>query len=340
MDKLQKEFKDELLILGENGTDSYEKTKKILKRLKRVMDIDLASDAETDWKTLGKIFQQGGYKPWIYKGRLIAITGKEEVNSKNIKRVLNGESIEMINTKFDSLYSFPDLQLHKNIIKKWSTNNSRSTLSEELPGFRRDRGNTYPGKNDKGLYGIRYINYSLAMLYSMVTDLGYIRDLEVDDKELANKKYCYELIEYGYDGKGYKESESIAKKRIKSNLDEVFNLNVKKVKRLRKTYVLRGLDNVDKKLRSKGGEKEYDVTAFYFTYKNVPFENFVKKLQYCLPSREAPFFVNEVEFEGNVDVDIDVTTTDVKKMRKALKKYGLDLSIEEREHEVVILTDK
>ncbi len=336
MDKLQKEFGDKIQILpyAPEKTDVVEH---IFARIKKQMDLSIPSASDSPYQEMYKIFGSLD-KVWIYKGKFIAVTGKNEVNSANIEAVLNGRPI-IYNKHFKNLNDFSKLQFNDSVILRKEGGKFQSSLSGSMKGFVRDQAYVMPSKEGKK-YGKRFVNYSIKNLYAFANEYCRIYAIEdIHGNHIPDTKtYCYEfLYEPTDDSLDYKRINKEACQLMYKDLKEAFGYSLIKTKRKAKTYVLKELEGIDEKLSSKGGPKVYDVTAFYFTYKNVPMSRLIDKLKYCMTTNEIQFINDETSFEGNVDIDINVPTYDFKAMRKALRDYGLDLTIEEREQDVYIL---
>ncbi len=346
MDKLQRQFDGEIQILP-YAEEKLEKVEDIFARIKKQMDLILPSASET---SIPKVINSNK-KIWIYKGKLIAKTGTLEVNAENIEAVLNGGEIKykgLRNKKkkeFEHLNDFNGLQLNHSVLRKNIGEKFQSALSKGMKGYDVDSKYKMPKEDDK-VYGRRYINFTISLLYIRAYDLPSISEwvIEVADKkhfypgygmENASNTYCYEIMASNDENMGFRDIHKEANKIMQKDLEKVFNITVKKEKRNIKVYVLRKMKGYEK-LISKGGEKKMEATAFFINYQNMPFSALVKKIEYCL---ETGFLIDETGLDINVDLDINVRTYDYKEMKQALKEYGLELTIEEREREVFVIKE-
>ncbi len=347
MDKLQREFDGKIQILPFTS-DKTEDVENIFTRIKKQQDLILPSASESEASEILDLFNTNK-KIWIYKGKLIAITDKDDVNSDHIKAVLNGE-IEVLeklrneNKKsFEFVSDFSKLQLNNTILRKNVGEKFQSVLSGKMEEYKRDIKTKAPREDDR-TFGLRFINIHALSLYRYVYDFplsGQIAKIEVLDKENLSNPYCYEIISANDENKEYKELQKEARKIMQKDLEEAFNYTIKKEKRKLKVYVLKKIKDDHKldRLSSKGGKPVANATAFFINYENIPFTRFIKKLRNCLSTPEIRFILDETGIEGKINIDINAKTTDYKEMKKALKEYGLDLAIEERELEVFVMMD-
>ena len=90
------------------------------------------------------------------------------------------------------------------------------------------------------------------------------------------------------------------------------------------------------KLFSNGGkpEQKWDVTGI--TLKNMPISSFFDMLE---GYQQDKIIINETNFKGNVDIELDCNMLELNELKKSLSKYGLDLIETEREIEMLILSD-
>lgn len=93
------------------------------------------------------------------------------------------------------------------------------------------------------------------------------------------------------------------------------------------------------KLKTKGGKTESRLFSEDNPYlKNAEIRYLISRLNNC-PAITLPV-LNETGYTGNVDIDFLDGFTDIKKIRKRLQQFGLDLQEAERTIEVFVIKDK
>lgn len=147
--------------------------------------------------------------------------------------------------------------------------------------------------------------------------------------DTINKKalYCYQLIVPA-------KSNEQMRTYMREDLSRYFSYQVRVEKRKVTCLVLSVADR--SKLRTSGGTPRKDITNFHFYGSNLPFRRLVFFMNY---GTGLPPVIDETGFSGNVDLRLDFNSTDWKTIAAALKSYGLDLRLEEREIYMLVIGD-
>ncbi|WP_367867109.1 TlpA family protein disulfide reductase [Pedobacter sp. WC2423] len=351
MDSLQKVFGDQIKILAvtyeaESHINSFFKNNKYAKTTM------LPSVVEDN--VLKKWFKHWAipHEAWIYRGKVIALTGGEYVTAKNIQYVLDGNLPEWP-VKDD----FKQLDDSKPLISKGGFGQTVSyTVITPLREGVHDKkiissldSNTKTRRNYflnlgilsayKALWSylvqIPLSSGSRNRLILNVKDKSkYIYDRALGTKEEWNRKnqFCYESITPDRVGDDKKQYELMI-----ADLNRLFGLDARWEKRLMKCLVLTRTSSADK-IKSKGGETILSFDKSVKEFKNTPFDNLVYKLN---DYENNPPIINETGYEDPVDIELKIDSwTDIKTIKKVLRQYGLDFKEEERELDVFVLTEK
>ncbi len=169
-DALQKDFENKLRVLlinNDGGNNNYEKVKTFLAKQKR-NGYAMALPVIVNDKELIRLFPHRSlpHIVWIYKGKFIALTGAEEVNSKNINAVLNGEPVG-----FDMKLEQMDFDVHGPLIENKNGGEETAIISRSLfTKYLEGAGGAIGNERIAGTSLIRrfYINKSILKLYSYV----------------------------------------------------------------------------------------------------------------------------------------------------------------------------
>lgn len=123
---------------------------------------------------------------------------------------------------------------------------------------------------------------------------------------------------------------------MQQDILRLFDYDIKIEKRRRPCYIL-FLTSSEDKLKSKGISKRTPSLAKdSIIFKNMPLKIFLSGL-----NRESPKpFIDETNYDGNVDLLLGCSYSDIDKLKTELHKYDLDFVEEERMIEVLIITDK
>lgn len=92
-------------------------------------------------------------------------------------------------------------------------------------------------------------------------------------------------------------------------------------------------------LRSKGGTREFDMEFTHMSVRNFPFQEWLKAMiDFGFQSSIMPV-IDETGFGGNIDLDIQVDTTDPTDIKRAFKEVGIEMVKAEKEFQVIVIRD-
>lgn len=353
MESLQNELKDKLQILlvtseRESRISDFFKTRehalKIITRLPTIVNDSL----------LQQLFKHESFPHyvWIDEDRnVVSVTDGYEVTVKNVKAILNNEKIRMRQKT--------DYQVPYDIGKPLFVYNNggsgeqllyHSVVTKFIDGLPFII-SAISYDSSEG-YSIRVFNQSIRRLYQIAyeqgdgkTEVGIHNNrtiLNVDDtlKYVGYLKgvvsypdlYCYELI-------ARRSSYQELKQMMKKDLERYFGLNAHIEKRLMKCLVLTSYDTTlisSKDLVNYPGGGEFN--QFIIKLRNIPFFRVIKQISYNYLTQFP--FLDETGIKGNVDMDIAADLTNWRAFSESLKKYKLELSLQERTVDVLVISEK
>jgi thiol-disulfide isomerase/thioredoxin len=289
---------------------------------------------------------------WIDKNGIIqAITGQEEFKEANVQNFIEGKYANGI-TKKDEVSRRLDptapLFLGGNGIKVNDVKPLfQSSISKYIDGvplattFKPER-ITVMNASIRKLYQVAFSKGDWRYLYSdnveVISDSPnkYIQPKVADRlrRNMWNSEnmYCYEII--------VPVADSAEKFRImQEDLQRFFKLSAREEKRLIKCFALVRIGGKTKFI-TRGGVFRKEETLYQLKYSNVPINtllfNLTKSLQYV----NSHGILNETNYNGNIDLDINFSIGDLRAIREALKAWDLDIIEVERVSNVLILSDK
>jgi thiol-disulfide isomerase/thioredoxin len=365
LDELQKKFGDRIAILPVTP-ESDTLISKFLKKNKYTKNLTLPMVVED--KALGEIFRYKNitHDVWIYKGKLIAVTGSEYADDHNIQLILDGKSVNWP-VKNDFLPPFNyDKPLH---VVKPGDNSDKGNPSQYsvvlgyIPDATSKQGTSYDSvTHARRIY---FVNFSILPAYIVN---WYFLDPKTNEMPANNQivlevkdrtKYCYneDPNDHQYDPKwGYRAEwniknqisyESVAidlkqdpKEQYRTvirDLDRLLGLSGRWEIRKTKCLILVNSRN-NTKLKTNGGDYINTADSTIKKYKNAQLQDFVWRMN---EYSNNPRVIDETNYKGNVDMELDFNSwEDIPAIRKALQKYGLDLKEEVRDLRMFVLTEK
>jgi len=360
MEALQEQFGDSITILPV----TYQKealVRAFLKKNIHTKDLIIPSVVED---TILSAWFKHVYIPhevWIYKGKVIAQTLSDYVDSDNIRFVLAGKKNNWP-VKNDFLppfdYNKPLLRLdsmqfpEQNGFLKYAAmfgyregaGAKQGTTYDTIHHTRRDyfTNNTillayynywHKIRDPYGKSPVVFPDANRVILevrdpekYSTDSEPRYLADWE------REKLFCYESVSPDT-GQSIQEQS----KAVINDLNHLLNVEGRYEKRAIKCLVLIRTTTEDK-LKSAGGDRVEILDQPVKKMNNVPLSTIIRKLnQYAV----NPPVLDETSYKDAVDMELKIDSwTDIPALRNALKPYGLDLKEEERVLEVFVLTEK
>jgi len=288
---------------------------------------------------------------WInQEGKVIGITGSEEVTEKNIAALLNGKQVtQRMKNDIEFDYSKP-LLVNDNggVVHNFIY---RSLLTGYLDGMSSPALGTPKGSSFSrigavnfpiiSLYGLAYPelnHYQYVYRNRVLMEVKDLSKYETNDENYDswkyNNTYTYELIA------GVNTSMEKLQEMMRQDLDRYFGLVIRKEKRNVKCLVLRR-DSENITAYSKGGKTEQNIgagiidTAKYAH--NISLYEFVEtlNLSLSLPVLDETRITEKITLD-NLPGDLQ----NINALRKALNKYGLSITEEERSIDLIIISEK
>jgi hypothetical protein len=315
--------------------------------------------------TLKNYFRYKGlpHEVWIYKGKIIAITGAEYVDSATIQSVLQGSKV-LLPLKDDFLnYDYSKSLMGRELITADQVNGPQNYIG--LFKYQEGASPRYKTVTDTANKRQRtyLINYSIIGAYKMLLDkvatINYIRSPSSPDiGAIARNQIILNVQDKGKYFKDVKEytaswhrkndisyewisppSDLSDKRRaeiVLSDLDRLLGINVKWEKRNMKCLLL--VRNKDINLRSNSRETVFDYTADIKKFRKVDLRNLVF---YLNSFENNPPVFDSTNYTDLVDMDLPFSSwTDIAAIRSALSAYGLDLVTSTRVIDMLVVTER
>jgi thiol-disulfide isomerase/thioredoxin len=270
---------------------------------------------------------------WLDKNRVvIAITGEEELNAVNIRKVVKGDKADFA-LKDDSRAYDANKTLQ---VEAGGLLNEDVSYRSVLTGFREGLGSA-AGKtaNEKGFitkwYAINTTLYSLfQMAWPSIFRFSFSRTVLQDIQLDLRKQYCYELRTSGL-------TEQEALQSLQQDLVRAFRIDIKNETRWLSCYVLKLRKGV-KSIKTTDGdtviETEQTITHKYIRNTSIPV--FASWLQSLLKNQ----VVDETGLLQNIDLDIPagIYGYNEAQLKKWLLQVGFDLLTDKRLFEAAVVS--
>lgn len=311
------------------------------------------------------------HEAWIYKGKVVAITGPDYVDAENIQAVLNGFKINwpvkddfyQFNPVATPLFSIDTNQADPNAAQRYAAiSDARINISSD--GFTAGSGIV----RDSVHKTIRAYFINQPILTSYLSNLimsGQLRQLnpnqiawEVSDRN----KYAY----FSKQISGYRQNwiwkngicyESVNPDTgqtnkavytdINKDLDRLLGLHVRLEKRKEKVLVLvrtdSSIDIIAKKkimiTDAEGPNPHVVQNGIHYQFRDYPLGDFTYEMN---QQADNPIIFDEsgYSYAVHIDMDMDIPSwTAITAIRNGLKPYGLDLREEERPVEKLVFSE-
>lgn len=370
MEALQKQFGNKLKILPVTN-EAEELVRKFWKKNKNTKNLTLASVVED--KLFDSYFRHQGvpHEVWIFKGKVIAITSPDYVDAYNIKKILDGQSINWP-VKYD-FYTFDGtkkslFQTDENQIDVGNTSISYAAISDYKEGVNSvglTGGSGIVRDKKKKTVRTFFLNQPIYTSYflnwtkiikpgSLKKPSSYgIGPNEIIWENADPSKYMYSsrsgylaewirkngvCFESLYPDTGQTDQEVY--KSIIRDLNHLFGLHVSWEKRKEKVLLLLRKDT-NTELKSK---KILDENEAYISnkgdlqqFRDLPLSSLVFRLN---QEEKNPYVFDESGYTEHVDLDLHFSSwTDIPAIRKAIAVYGLELKEEERLVDKLVFTE-
>jgi thiol-disulfide isomerase/thioredoxin len=367
LDSLQEKFKDKIVILPITS-ESLEVASRFIKKSNKIKSLRLPF--VTANKQLNDYFPHSliPHEVWIDEaGKVIAITGGEEVTAKTINEYLTSKQVpsrikkDIMQENYQKLLLMggygPEHVYDLNLIKQYSIitdwveggGSSSSIVADfadslivfcmrNLPisalyvqAFAQTRG--FLETNPR--FSLQ--QPSRLIIESKDSSLISMESPKVKIKNKIGKYFCYETL-------ANRADSLIINDRIVSDLNKYFlarcGISGYLEKRKVKCWILKKSGSKNS-IKSKGGNSEryYGPNNDAVFFRNMSFRKFVYDLTtYYFSSQKYPL-IDETQYTDNIDLDIRVNLIDPVSVGHALEKYGFHIALEERLVDMIVIKD-
>ncbi|WGQ12805.1 TlpA family protein disulfide reductase [Sphingobacterium faecium] len=343
LSELSKDFSTQLQIILATSEEQKKITDFLIKRKSPLTSI-------VEDKTLKVVFPKNSvpHEIWIKDGKVFAITDTYYVNSKTIKQVLNGEITSLTEKKVNRSYN-----LNEPLLIDGNGGGKNDLLYHSvITGYLDGIGGSGVFADTLGRYKLRVLNGTAFDLYTYAAgriDYSFyiknrtlnttsvkrkLQDLNTSDPSHRPDFFCYELIVP-------KSLEEKAPYMMVDDLNKFFG-NLYGIRGDIKTtttkcWVLRKTKNPFTGT-TKGGKAQATKDNDMLQFINEPFSNYFFSLAEANQDQSFPF-VDRTSISDNVDMKVLFNRTDIKETQELLESYGLSLTLENCEIQLLILTD-
>jgi thiol-disulfide isomerase/thioredoxin len=371
LDSLQKQFKDQLIILPVTA-ESKEVVNSFLKKSKFLRQYNNIPVA-TDDTLLYKLFKHSliPHEVWIGKdGKVIAVTESGEVNSKNISAYLKSGSIDLP-IKRDVM----DWDLQKPLLFEGAGNLKISAdkikYSSILLGYLKGLPSSSKYASKVGnTVKLAATNVSIQLLYQLpfIRYKGNCQMWDLPDINLTYpNRFLWEAKDsslYNWIGRPEKDWGKVPsdKKYFSYELilpiDDSMNINTFALqdlnryfgplygiqgiieKRKTKCYVLIRTSTINR-IASKGGkpEMEIDNDKNLIHIRNNTLNSFMMFWQSFQMYHTPTPIIDETGYNMPVDLEIQSNIRDIASLNQALQKYDLEFKLTDRDLDMIIIKD-
>lgn len=367
VEQIQKGMKDSLSVLLVNSSEDDTKITPFLNKLKDVRGYQVPWPVVYGDSTLSKYFEHR-YLPYYVlinpEGRITAKIRATEMDSANLNKLMKGEKTKLSMKDWEMI----DFDRKKPLFVDGNAGNGEnilwySTLSKKVEGL--PAGHQFMTDTSKSI--VYAFNYPIRNLYQVAYYDGFktseefedpdnmglrsawlpnsrtilqVKDTslyvsKVDGKYQQKNRYTYQLI--APKGIRYKELQQF----MKEDLNRYFRLNAHFEKRKMNCLVL-SCDNPV--LLKKMSEKEGEITSLVWDRMgikgNYDFSTFVMYLFYASNMLYGEPLFDETGIKGRYNFSFTANMEDYKSIDSALKKkYGIRLRKEEREVDVLVISE-
>lgn len=350
-DSLQKVFDGKVQFLPVTYQSEQEVNKLFSKaaKLKNIHPPMVVGD-----KVLHELFPHKELPHYVWinaEGRVKSITGFQEVNADNIRKMLAEEKPLLVQKRDSEIDYDREVPL---LLGNYGIAHSDLRLESLLSGYVEGLQTRFDIlRTDNGaITRVTVTNAPLKMLFTLAwsNDKRYFKDnttlvevaepskittAETDQEKvkawMKDNTYCQEIIVPAH-------LSSKALDFMKENLVQYFpQYQVSVEKRMRPCLVLQRTSPVDK-IKTSGKPWESNFGYYETTIVNCPVARLVSYLNQSLQHLPRPV-VDNTGYTGYVDVKLDTDMTKVATVRKALQAYDLDLVEKEMEIEILVIRD-
>lgn len=360
MDSIQHEYKGKLNVLlaapnkKEDVQDFFAKSP-FVKGIK-------FTQAVND-KVLNKLFPAAVFphQVWIDKNGIVkAITDGKTAKKENIEKFIAGKDFAFVPKTKDELDPFVSNTVQPLMLYNYEGSKQAilhySYLSQFKPEFAGMVGAQVIDSTQR-IFRFKAVNSHFSYLYDYAysegsenrqprhmktriirEDDGSTLPLNADTKNHA-QYYSYDLIDRYTGSRKNNNIPSIIHNNMVADLDRTFKLRSHVEKRMIKCWVLKEYGNSQKYRETIGNGLGYNANAKdlrpnqRLVIENIPPSFFITTLNHA----SAIPFICDINYQGKMSFEVTWLPDDIAAMSATLRTYGLDIALEEREREVIVL---
>lgn len=344
LDSLQKKYSTEIKILLVTQ-DSKDFSSRLLNNLASSKKIDLLPSIVDD-TVLAKLFKHITIPHYVLldkNGVVKAIVNSENITDQNIEALIAGKELnvpvkndktlkyneskpifgaQQINYSdqliFQSVLTkyMPEAPAGANVGKYW-VNCNKCTISQM---YKLAFGNFQLEFLDKGRLKLEgFASQQDSLLIGCTSE----QSLPLWRKIRSNFYFNYELV--------VPSDTPFDKKDIfllmQQDLNKFFYLRGiqgRREKRAEKILALKRISDTDN-IHTKGGASKEVVSKYYVNIRNLPMSFFISKLQAYFPNETGLPIVDQTQYKGRIDIEINADLTNIEDVNRELNRYDLKL---------------
>ncbi len=349
LDKIQKELGNELRVVlvgcshpsicfGDGIQDTYE-------GLRGKMNLDMISAYDS---VIVKAWGWYTFPTMIIadpNGIVQAITNGQDVTADKLRRLMNGQTVTFFTPNAGEDRVEDGRVVIKSILREWNGEPSGGTHSVDEYLARGESGFFAPKVSLVELYNTAYAGMRrwfvpLDSMYGRYTFYPEIRTRNISafqSSDSAKRYYYYELDL----GNSHASREEIMH-RMQEDLKRAFGFEVAIERREMPVWKLVASEKAKKKLVTKGGKPFFSggvaggVTGF--TARNVNMSFFKMIITKYINEYKYPY-LDETGISSNIDITVDALLMNFDQVKKELNRNGLDLVLDNKMMNVIVISD-
>lgn len=357
LDTLQKNFRDKLKII----LVTKNKQKDIDDLFSRIKINFPYLASITEDTLLNELFPHEGepFQAWIDPdGKVRYLTSDYNATQENISKVLAGSEVGISNFQLQDSFDSNRPLINQASSSLTDLVDSYSFLVRGLQN--RERNTIIRIEKDslsKKVTRITAINISILSLFNLAFNnsvYGYDKGtFRLDQNNRVAYEFDPEKLFVPRDFQLLDEwkNKNLVSYEIKVSQDSPFSIYDLMQQDINKYFAIEGsvekkkirclvlIDSLAGCIGTKGGEPKIQYLNKQLSIQNQPLASLARELAFQNNDLNLPV-VDGTTRKQNVDVILDANLNDVQQLRKALRKYGLDLMPGEREVNVLVLSKK
>jgi thiol-disulfide isomerase/thioredoxin len=352
LDSLQKKFSDELIIVPITS-ENEQIVASVLDRLQRSTGIKIMTVINDTILRQYFVHQLLPHYIWLDENRVVkAITSAEEVTVNNVELFLNGKKLNLpiksdrttvsVDTRRSFLANLKDLGINDSSVMDYKI---MTRYMPNLGGTLTFKKNRITALNApvQRLFEMAYsngnsmrildrkvrLNTPDSLMYKQGEGPGWDRVRRMD--WIVNNTYCYEIVV------PMPDSNKLYK-LMQEDLESKFPLKGSIERERQKCLIIKEIGDI-KKYRTNGGEAVDQQNPYGIRYHNVHINRLIAYLT-LINQNSGIKIINETNYDGGINLEVNCDLKNRDSLNRELRQWGLIITEEEREVEVLLLRDK